>query len=361
MAYRSELNLKGQSVHSLKHSETQRTSTSIKLRGHQEPKNYSINKLPSVNNANSLESSSPGFISHTNSRSMALGKSSFYQSSPFLDTLKSSSLLNKSQDEQKPIDHKHSKPVRSIHVPQKSLNIDITNEPKSFSIPQFKELSLHTVSNTNIPQVGIKMTAALSSLSSQTAKANVQYNLRTFSPKKNPLAKYSIVNNVSEPLRSSSTLAATRLESTLPSPLKDEQKQRGGDEPKPYGPQKYLSDHRGINFPHFDPTKCSARKNGIVKAYAANTNQGIVRNYNEDRVAIILNIMKPPNIDSKEDWPICSFFGVYDGHGGTLCADFLRDNLHQYVENFFFSQVESYVASIRLSETRISHSIRCKR
>jgi len=28
---------------------------------------------------------------------------------------------------------------------------------------------------------------------------------------------------------------------------------------------------------------------------------------------------------------VCSFFGVYDGHGGTVCADFLRDNLHQYV------------------------------
>jgi hypothetical protein len=30
-----------------------------------------------------------------------------------------------------------------------------------------------------------------------------------------------------------------------------------------------------------------------VAGYGANTNQGIIRNYNEDRVAIILNIMKP--------------------------------------------------------------------
>jgi len=86
-----------------------------------------------------------------------------------------------------------------------------------------------------------------------------------------------------------------------------------------------------VDMPMFEATKCSNRKNGIVKAYAANTNQGIVRNYNEDRVAIILNIMKPPNIDYKEEWPVCSFFGVYDGHGGTSCADYLRDNLHQFV------------------------------
>lgn len=30
-------------------------------------------------------------------------------------------------------------------------------------------------------------------------------------------------------------------------------------------------------------------------------------------------------------WPKCSFFAVYDGHGGSLCADFLRDGLHNYI------------------------------
>lgn len=85
-------------------------------------------------------------------------------------------------------------------------------------------------------------------------------------------------------------------------------------------------------IPNHEPTKCSVKRNGIVKAYAANTNQGIVRNYNEDRVSIILNIMKPAS-RMNEEWPKCSFFGVYDGHGGVNCADFLRDNLHQYVIN----------------------------
>ena len=53
-----------------------------------------------------------------------------------------------------------------------------------------------------------------------------------------------------------------------------------------------------------------------------------MRNYNEDRVSIILNILKPKNYKKDEEWPTCSFFAVYDGHGGTECADFLRDNLH---------------------------------
>jgi serine/threonine protein phosphatase PrpC len=79
-----------------------------------------------------------------------------------------------------------------------------------------------------------------------------------------------------------------------------------------------------------DRSKWSTRKNGIVKAYAANTNKGIIRNYNEDRVSIILNILKP-NSRKGEEWPKWSFFGVFDGHGGAAWADFLRDNLHQFV------------------------------
>jgi protein phosphatase 2C family protein 2/3 len=41
--------------------------------------------------------------------------------------------------------------------------------------------------------------------------------------------------------------------------------------------------------------------------------------------------MKPPNRPEEEEWPKCSFFGVYDGHGGSGCADFLRDQLHQFI------------------------------
>lgn len=85
-----------------------------------------------------------------------------------------------------------------------------------------------------------------------------------------------------------------------------------------------------IVIPNHEATKCSFKRNGIVRAYAANTNQGLVRNYNEDRVSIILNIVKPPHREH-EQWPKCSFFGIYDGHGGSACAEFLRDNLHQYV------------------------------
>jgi hypothetical protein len=94
-------------------------------------------------------------------------------------------------------------------------------------------------------------------------------------------------------------------------------------------------------LPNHEPTKCSYKRNGIVKAYAANTNQGLVRNYNEDRVSIIVNITNPNPGKNRVEWPKCSFFGVYDGHGGVACADFLRDNLHHYVNLINF--LEEYI------------------
>lgn len=44
-----------------------------------------------------------------------------------------------------------------------------------------------------------------------------------------------------------------------------------------------------------------------------------------------MNIGKPPKFIGV--WPKCSFFAIYDGHGGSLCAEFLRDNLHNYVKD----------------------------
>ena len=84
-------------------------------------------------------------------------------------------------------------------------------------------------------------------------------------------------------------------------------------------------------LPNQEPTKYSSKSNGIIQAYAANTNQGIIRDYNEDRVSIILNIVRPRGKERVKKWPKCSFFAVYDGHGGNACADFLKDNLHQFI------------------------------
>ena len=85
-------------------------------------------------------------------------------------------------------------------------------------------------------------------------------------------------------------------------------------------------------YNNYDQCKTSKKKMGIVKAYGVNTYQGIVRNYNEDRVSIIINMNKPKNFQ-KKNWPKISFFGIYDGHGGEGCSEYLKDNLHKLICN----------------------------
>ena len=83
-------------------------------------------------------------------------------------------------------------------------------------------------------------------------------------------------------------------------------------------------------FSSYEPSKTSKKKMGIIKSYAVNTFQGLVRNYNEDRVSIIVNMSKPRGY-YKKIWPRVSFFGIYDGHGGEMCSEYLRDNLHKLI------------------------------
>jgi protein phosphatase 2C family protein 2/3 len=62
-----------------------------------------------------------------------------------------------------------------------------------------------------------------------------------------------------------------------------------------------------------------------------------IRKTNEDKINITLNNrIKKSRI--KNDTAI-HYFGVFDGHGGSKCAEFLRDNLHKIIfENPEFLQ-----------------------
>ena len=92
-------------------------------------------------------------------------------------------------------------------------------------------------------------------------------------------------------------------------------------------------------YSNYEQSKVSKKALGIIKSYAANTYQGIVRNYNEDRVSIIINVNKPDGY-YKKNWPKISFFGIYDGHGGEGCSEYLKDNLHKLIcyNNKFFPE-----------------------
>lgn len=88
---------------------------------------------------------------------------------------------------------------------------------------------------------------------------------------------------------------------------------------------------RDRELPYFEKAKVIIKEFGAVKAFSVNTHQGTVRNYNEDRVSILLNAQQRfENLQSK-NINQCSMFGVYDGHGGADCCNFLKENLHNYL------------------------------
>lgn len=76
-----------------------------------------------------------------------------------------------------------------------------------------------------------------------------------------------------------------------------------------------------------NPTKLKTSKMpyGLIKAFAAGTNQGLVRSYNEDRVTIM------PKVTLSESKEQLSYFGLFDGHAGSGCADFLAEHLHRFI------------------------------
>ena len=57
----------------------------------------------------------------------------------------------------------------------------------------------------------------------------------------------------------------------------------------------------GQIIPKVQPSKISSKAQGFVLSYAANTHNGTSRNYNEDRISIVLDLKKP---GSKPDEPL---------------------------------------------------------
>jgi protein phosphatase 2C family protein 2/3 len=77
-------------------------------------------------------------------------------------------------------------------------------------------------------------------------------------------------------------------------------------------------------------SKVATKSISNITSFGVNSHNGNVRNYNEDRVSIIINA-KNPNPDVGVKWPKVSYFAIFDGHSGNKCADFLKDNLHNFV------------------------------
>jgi hypothetical protein len=91
-------------------------------------------------------------------------------------------------------------------------------------------------------------------------------------------------------------------------------------------------------FFSYRDAKYSEKSFDTIAAYGVNTYKGTIRNYNEDRISVVVNA-KYSNTQKLRNvsLPKVSFFAIYDGHAGNKCCEFLKSNLHNYIfESSFF-------------------------
>ena len=87
------------------------------------------------------------------------------------------------------------------------------------------------------------------------------------------------------------------------------------------------------DYDFYEKAICSNKQIGPLKSYSYNTFHGLFKEVNEDKV-IVVNQIKKPASSKLKTWPKLSYFGIFDGHGGEGCSEFLKNNFLNYlIEN----------------------------
>ena len=100
-------------------------------------------------------------------------------------------------------------------------------------------------------------------------------------------------------------------------------------------------------YDDYEQPKFSNKSIGSLKSFSYNTFQGLFKDYNEDKI-IVVSPIKKPSPSKMKTWPKISYFGIFDGHGGEGCSEFLKENfLNFLIENKNFP----FDIKLSLSET----------
>ena len=106
---------------------------------------------------------------------------------------------------------------------------------------------------------------------------------------------------------------------------------------EPFGKNSLtISSLANLEYGLYPPVELSKSSFCKLSGYGANSYNGIVRNYNEDKIKIIQDYKLHKTIHTKNDnriIPKISFFGIYDGHGGNKCSNFLQEKFHSFIFN----------------------------
>ena len=95
-----------------------------------------------------------------------------------------------------------------------------------------------------------------------------------------------------------------------------------------------ISSLSNLKYGQYPPVELSPNSFFKISGYGANTYNGIVRNYNEDKIKVILDYKLQKTVygpNGNVITPNISYFGIYDGHGGNKCSNFLQEKLDSFI------------------------------
>ena len=97
--------------------------------------------------------------------------------------------------------------------------------------------------------------------------------------------------------------------------------------------EKVLNNAFSKSYPNYSECQCSQKSLGLMKSCAYNSYKGLTKENNEDRVIVVSQIQKPHK-SMHRMFPKMSYFGIFDGHGGENCSEYLKNNfLNFLIEN----------------------------
>ena len=266
------------------------------------------------------------------------------------------------------------KNIKSFSLTKKSIKLDnffhisninfyntdsLLQNTNSNSIPKKKNLKLNnTIKNNNL-QYSSKTMPKNTSIKLRTEKkvplTKPKSNLRRFKLKNDINVNVNMMNNNGNKYKFK--FNTIKIDLNKKTNIKNNDKRT---------PEINIRNILSENYKSFIEARHSIYSFDVISAYGVNTYKGIIRNYNEDRVSIIVNAKKPAHFISKNDnndWPNISFFSIFDGHAGNKCAEYLKTNLHNYILNsphFPSSPIKAIRHGFQLCEKNFINTIYTK-
>jgi len=114
-------------------------------------------------------------------------------------------------------------------------------------------------------------------------------------------------------------------------------------------------------YDYYESPKFSNKQIGPLKSFSYNSYQGLIKDYNEDKISIS-SLVKKPTSSKIKSWPKISFFSIFDGHGGEECSEFLKENYLKYLvknKNFPFDIKQSMIETFQEVEEEF-FKLKCK-